>query len=312
MENVRKEIAKDRSLAEFQGKQVVSAQLRQILEQRANSWVERVYGFCCDTYESRGKAISADFDRAIWMYSMEPFILGEKVEDIHKETMCGFLELLLCAVGSPREQRRFLTVSQKDCCLSVRRSIFDAWNAQLDQPSRSPVSPASHRSSPAGVNEQSILVRPSVAEAVVPSLTPTVTEAETHGTGGVDMSIQLKTPDRGTWDAIEISFLSEERVQIRNRATTETHNYAEFGFEDRRTGKPNLAWKTLIAIAEQRGTFPNAAKTGREWVEVEKRIQEIRKVLRKHFRISADPIPFVDGTGYKALFKINFRPSFHT
>jgi hypothetical protein len=118
--------------------------------------------------------------------------------------------------------------------------------------------------------------------------------------------------ETATWDAIEILFLSEERVQIRKGATTETRNYTEFGFEDGRSGKPNLAWKTLLALAAERGILRNAAKTGQQWVDVEKRMQEIRKVLRKHFQISADPIPFVEGTGYQALFKISCRPSFDT
>ncbi|HEX7424863.1 MAG TPA: hypothetical protein VF311_13405 [Terriglobales bacterium] len=115
-----------------------------------------------------------------------------------------------------------------------------------------------------------------------------------------------------SWQAIEISFLSDERVQICNGASTETHNYAELGFADRRNGKPSQAWVTLRAMAEENGIIRNGAKTGVVWPKVEKRIQEIRKVLRKHFGITADPIPFVEGTGYQACFKIGCSPSFHT
>ena len=115
-----------------------------------------------------------------------------------------------------------------------------------------------------------------------------------------------------TWDTIEISFLSDERVQIRNGTNSETRNYAEFGFADGRSKKANQAWETLRALAEEGGTIRDGAKISRTWPKVEKRMQEIRKVLRKHFRISADPIPFVEGTGYQARFKIGCRPSFHT
>jgi hypothetical protein len=115
-----------------------------------------------------------------------------------------------------------------------------------------------------------------------------------------------------TWDAIEISFLSDERVQIRNGANSETRNYAEFGFADGRSNKANQAWETLRALAEQGGIIRDTAKTGRTWPKVEKRMQEIRKVLRKHFCISADPIPFVEGTGYQVRFKIGCGPSFDT
>ena len=119
-------------------------------------------------------------------------------------------------------------------------------------------------------------------------------------------------PEVATWETIEISFLSDERVQIRDGDKTETRNSTEFGFEDRRSGKPNRAWETLRALAEQGGIIRDTAKTGHTWAKVEKRIQEIRRVLRKHFGISADPIPFVEGAGYQAHFKINCRPSYHT
>jgi len=119
-------------------------------------------------------------------------------------------------------------------------------------------------------------------------------------------------PSLATWDAIEISFLSDERVQIRNGTNSETRNYGELGFEDCRNGKPNRAWLTLRALAEARGIIRNAAKTGGDWSKVERRMQEIRKALRSRFGISADPVPFVHGTGYQALFKIVCAPSFRT
>jgi hypothetical protein len=118
------------------------------------------------------------------------------------------------------------------------------------------------------------------------------------------------------WDAIEITFLSDERVQMRNGANTETCNYAELGFADHRVKqgkpKPNLAWVTLRAMAEQNGVIRDGAKTRASWPKVEKRMQDIRKALRKHFGIAADPIPFLEGTGYQACFKISCSPSFHT
>jgi hypothetical protein len=120
----------------------------------------------------------------------------------------------------------------------------------------------------------------------------------------------------GDWNRIGISFLSDERVQIRNGTNTETCNYGELGFADRRAKrgkpKPNQAWVTLRAMAEQNGIIRDGAKTGAAWPKVEKRIQEIRKVLRTHFGIAADPIPFIEGTGYQACFKIGCSPSFHT
>ena len=114
------------------------------------------------------------------------------------------------------------------------------------------------------------------------------------------------------WEQVEITFLSDERVQIRNGSQRETLNYGEFGFSDARNGKPNQAWITLRALAEGRGVIKDAAHARGQWTKVEKRIQEIRKVLRKHFGITADPIPFVEGAGYQACFKIGCTLSFDT
>jgi hypothetical protein len=112
------------------------------------------------------------------------------------------------------------------------------------------------------------------------------------------------------WEELEISFLSDERVQLTVGVHTETRNYAELGFDDGRNHKPNSAWETLRSLAEQGGTLETS--TASTWPKVEKRIQEIRRVLRKHFAISADPLPFISGNGYQACFSIHCSLSFRT
>lgn len=131
MESVDQEVPKDPSFSEFQGKHPIPFQLRQIMEQRANVWVQRLYDICCDAYKSRGKTLSLDFDRAVWFYRVEPFIMGETDSQIHSGTMGGFLNLLLCAVGSTPEKRPSLTVSQKQCCFDVRMKVYETWHDKL-------------------------------------------------------------------------------------------------------------------------------------------------------------------------------------
>lgn len=151
-----------------------------------------------------------------------------------------------------------------------------------------------------------------------PSHAPALTtdEAAPAQAAAVATGSNDENPSAPNWESIEISFLSDVRVQIRNGTDTETHNYRELGFADRRVKrgkpKPNQAWVTLRAMAEQNGIIRDGVKTGAAWPKVEKRMQEIRKVLRKHFKIDADPIPFVQGTGYQARFKIGCGPSFDT
>ena len=69
----------------------------------------------------------------------------------------------------------------------------------------------------------------------------------------------------GKWEDIEISFTSEERVQITMGAETETRNYEEMGFAN----------KTKMA---EGGGVISVAADGRTWAGVEKRMQQIRKV----------------------------------
>jgi hypothetical protein len=81
---------------------------------------------------------------------------------------------------------------------------------------------------------------------------------------------------------------------------------------DTRTKNPTKAWETLSKLAQTRGVIRNGTEAGLPWPKVEKRVQEIRRVLRKHFGVSSDPLPFVEGLGYKARFKISRGPSFRT
>ncbi len=475
VETINSEIQKDPSLAEFQGKYPVPLQLKEIMEHRANAWVQRLYDLCCEAYTSRGKTVSADFDRAIWFYRLEPFIMGETDSQVHDQRMRGFLNLLLCAVGSPPEKRSSLKVGEKQCCFLVRTRVFETWQEKLNhiprideavaamarfnaterivrglppddppplpttlanplpQPEESetkpdtqtpplhidaslkktvhvsqaprPISEVGGRGTFSGPKPTEVLsdlpvdyprtlvarsfviigeaarkfpVQTQTAELcryVVAELTPHFREtlqnkglrpdqapSRMHGLlhyllvyncdsewrrheirrevlrsdewlmfaremarafdndapvrAGSIQQAQV-APESGsretaTWDTIEISFVSEERVQIRDGARSETLNYAELGFEDTRNGKPNRAWEAFRVLAAERGIIRNVVKTGGKWPGVEKRMQEIRKVLRKHFQISADPIPFVEDTGYQALFKISCRPSFDT
>jgi hypothetical protein len=122
---------------------------------------------------------------------------------------------------------------------------------------------------------------------------------------GVDQSIQR-------WEDLEIRFLSDERVQmfIRGRAD-DTLNFAEMGFQDRRGkgGKPNGAWWLLRTLAEN-GIIPAKRISGQQ--NIQKLAQQTRKVLCAHFDLSEDPIPFKDGTGYVASFKITKSPACDT
>jgi hypothetical protein len=138
----------------------------------------------------------------------------------------------------------------------------------------------------------------------------TGTEEERVGEGSEPMA--TASANTLTWQDIEIRFLSDERVQISSNGNLATHNYAEMGFEDGRRGTARLAWQTLQLLAQNGGDIPLESIQPRERTKVEKRVEEIRRNLRKHFSIEQDPVPFSRGIGYKTAFRVVWSRSADT
>jgi hypothetical protein len=333
LREINQEISIDRSLHDYQGMYPVPWQMREVMLQRAETWIRRIYDLCCDAYKRSGKELSPEFDRAIWAYWIEPFIMREVQTTADGYRASKFLELLLCAVGSPPEKRRVLKVGEKDLCLGVRNEILFSWKQKLlhlatsvdQRTGLAPFEPRQPTAARTVVHPPREASTPQVS--VSPVVSPTVAAAQPSvqqsATDSPDNESEIAFPKRpmpdprysgaAKWQDIEIVFLSDHRVQIRvNGKQTEPANYAELGFADGRSENPNKAWGTLRSLAEQRGVLKDGRTVGEPWPKVEKRIQEIRAVLRELFGISADPVPFVEGAGYQAVFKIRCGPSFHT
>jgi len=77
-------------------------------------------------------------------------------------------------------------------------------------------------------------------------------------------------------------------------------------------GKPRRAWTMLQVLAASGGSITDTRETRGTWPMVEKRMQEIRKMLRQYFKIAPDPVPFVHGREYRARFKVVVRPSYES
>lgn len=119
------------------------------------------------------------------------------------------------------------------------------------------------------------------------------------------------------WKNVEIWFLSETSVQIFvNGKPREPQNYADLGFVDRRDNKkPRLAWQALRLLAVRKGTYSPPSPENLK--KIEKAIQDARAILRKHFGLAGDPLPFVKSKRdkvheYRAAFIIGTRPSYHS
>ena len=114
-----------------------------------------------------------------------------------------------------------------------------------------------------------------------------------------------------SWASLEIEFLSDERIQVKWGDNLETFNYAEFGLANKKDGKPRRAWKMLTALAGNEGHIEKLP-LGKELAALQKRLEELRKLLRARYAIPADPIPHKRQLGYQTSFRIRCNRSFRS
>jgi hypothetical protein len=119
------------------------------------------------------------------------------------------------------------------------------------------------------------------------------------------------------WEEIEVHVLSPDRVQIRvGDATEPPRNYQEMGFGDQKSGKAKRAWTVLLSLSQVGNFFSLEKISPMERPQIERRIQEIRKIFRELFAIEGDPIPFVPKSkteperGYRTRFRITHVEGF--
>jgi hypothetical protein len=142
--------------------------------------------------------------------------------------------------------------------------------------------------------------------------------AETSPREGPDEETSVREPSTSavrddpsprSWDAVEIRFVSDFTFQaVVNGTVRPPQNYAEVGLGDGRHGRPKAAWETLRALAESGGVVAST-RTAADWPRLEKRIQELRRVLQAVFTVPDDPIPYRDGA-YRTRFTIRVGSSY--
>src|SRR5438309_4772261 len=137
-------------------------------------------------------------------------------------------------------------------------------------------------------------------------------EAPDEGTSGREPSISAVRDDPlpRSWDEVEIRFVSDFTFQaVVNGRVRAPQNYTEVGLGDGRHGRPKAAWETLRALAESGGVVAST-RTAADWPRLEKRIQELRRVLQAVFQVADDPIPYRDGA-YRTRFTIRLGRSYN-
>jgi hypothetical protein len=153
-------------------------------------------------------------------------------------------------------------------------------------------------------NSTSQTEQPVVANRMTSSTAKPVPPAAPEGT---QLSLGLAVSH---WSDLEIRFFSEHSAQLTVGSTSLIREYGSLGMSNSKTGKPNLAWQTLHALALSNGVLVRPVQMGSKWTSVEKRMQELRGWLRANFALSTDPLPFQKSVGYRAEFRIGCAPSY--
>ncbi|NQU83369.1 MAG: hypothetical protein HQ536_01530 [Parcubacteria group bacterium] len=106
-----------------------------------------------------------------------------------------------------------------------------------------------------------------------------------------------------TWNDIVIEIIDNETLSIKTGENKASRvNCSEIGFMNKTTSLPNLQWRMLESLAKYKGLIPYREWNFRERKQIEKQISELRKILKSHFKIDSDPIPFKKKIGYETVF----------
>ena len=133
-------------------------------------------------------------------------------------------------------------------------------------------------------------------------------ERSGSGKTEADQIRRFRTPDGITWEKIVINFISNDEIQIRAGAVSETYHFSEIGFKDRRKRgagiHPTQLWRRFRAFAAAQGEVPYA-RGPKEREQQRALMKELRKRLKAIIGLAEDPIPFVHGSfAYKFRFTL--------
>ncbi len=89
------------------------------------------------------------------------------------------------------------------------------------------------------------------------------------------------------WEKFYIQFRNAEAVTIRVSGHTHDTSYADMGFADRRTGKPNTQWGLLLLLAKNGGSLTTSNSKAND--KYKKHKQLLSDTLKGYFSMDTDP-----------------------
>ena len=108
-----------------------------------------------------------------------------------------------------------------------------------------------------------------------------------------------------TWESIYIQFKNSEAVTIQVSGHTHDTSFADMGFADGRTGKPNTQWTLLTLFAKNGGNLTAGSPDAKD--KYKKHKQLLSDALKSYFSIDYDPFkPYGKTDGYSIKINLSY------
>ena len=118
---------------------------------------------------------------------------------------------------------------------------------------------------------------------------------------------KFPSPENLNWEEVNMSFVSNETLEIRARGVVKKYHYAQLGFKDRRqVDVPNRLWSLLKYVFASEDGEISAERTHIDWKllkNVQKPISRLRHHLKEIMGIEDDPF-------YEYRKERAYRPKF--
>jgi hypothetical protein len=253
------------------------------------------------------------------MYRTTPIRIPDGIPDYLPGTLKAQIRLVLAGVGKKFQRQWYIEDAISDIIAGTKPHFIEAVRAGsvtadaaifsvgelldlvIDQ------NPPHHRDALAMINDLKRGYKSSKAWSEFELAMADAAKGQSQSESPRVSKAQATDAARLAWQDIEICFANDQTVEVRSKGTQQNYGYDDFGFEDKKGGKPNTAWWVLVDLAKGRGTLdPRNSKMSRK--ALTKHVQKIRGKLKTRFGIEADPIVSQGNPAqYRTSFKIRYR-----
>ena len=114
---------------------------------------------------------------------------------------------------------------------------------------------------------------------------------------------EYSLPSGATWEQLEIRFFDGHTVKVKwGDMPTQTFDYKDMGFLDRKTNNPDMKWEMLREMATYNGSLL-VSHFRKSYHRTAK--YQIAQRLKKFFNMQADPFePYIKRQGYRVRFSL--------